>query len=53
MDGVHARFFYGTLDLSPMPALDEAEVMAERVRALLGWQGADRIPDGPRRASRG
>lgn len=49
----HARMFDGTLDLAPMPPLNEAEVVAERVRTLLGWSGEDSVPEEPRRASHG
>jgi len=49
----HARMFDGTLDLAPLPMLNEAEVVAERVRALLGCSDERRVSDQPRRASRG
>lgn len=51
--GGHARMFDGTLDLAPHAPLNEAEVVAERVRALLGISEDRRIPEEPRRATSG
>ncbi|MFN2376059.1 MAG: mitochondrial fission ELM1 family protein [Candidatus Binatia bacterium] len=53
VDGGYARMFDGTLDLAPLPPLNEAEVVAARVRELLGCSDDRRIPDEPRRASGG
>jgi len=50
--GGHAKMFDGTLDLTPQPMLNEAELVADRVRALLGCSDDRRIPEQPRRASR-
>lgn len=51
--GGHASMFDGTLDLAPRPVLNEAGIVAERVRALLGCSDGLRLSDEPRRASRG
>lgn len=47
----HARMFDGTLDLTPHEPLNEAAVVAARVRALLGCEDDTRVPEEPRRAS--
>jgi mitochondrial fission protein ELM1 len=47
----YARMFDGTLDLSPPPALNEAEVVAARVRSLLGCSDEREAPGQPRRAA--
>jgi hypothetical protein len=43
--------FDGTLDLVPHPALNEAEVVAARVRSLLGVSGDRQVPEEPRRVA--
>lgn len=47
----HARMFDGTLDLTPLEPLHEADVVAARVRLLLGCTDDERLPQEPRRAS--
>jgi uncharacterized protein len=49
----HAKMFDGTLELMPHTALNEAEVVAARVRSLLGVTDDARVPEEPRRASGG
>jgi len=49
--GGYAKIFDGTLDLSMHPALNEADVVAARVRALLGCSDTRRAPEEPLRAS--
>jgi hypothetical protein len=48
----HARMFDGTLDLAPVPALAEAEIVAARVRTLLGLGGESGPAEETRRARR-
>ncbi|MFN2425681.1 MAG: ELM1/GtrOC1 family putative glycosyltransferase [Candidatus Binatia bacterium] len=47
----YAKMFDGSLDLATHPALNEADVVAARVRALLGVHDDRRAPEEPLRAS--
>jgi mitochondrial fission protein ELM1 len=47
----YAKMFDGTLDLAPPPVLNEAEVVAARVRSLLGCSDDREAPGQPHRAT--